>query len=238
MPVYKCPLESCNFETADITDGLAVQMLTIHATVHTNPNTASPAPTTTPSRLEKVRRPVVSASGTGEDWNYFVARWDEYKAATRVTGRELVLQLLECCEEELRKDLTRTAGGSLAENSEAEVLAAIKQLEVQEENILLARVELYNMRQDAGEEIRLFGARIRGKANLCNFVLPCPAAGCTQNVNYMDEILRHVLIRGISDPDIRLEILRTRTRTCPWRRPSSLLKPKKLGNARFEASGW
>ena len=166
MPVYECPLApTCTFKTNDIPDDLAVQMLKIHATVHTTPAPAPPASTSTPSRLEKVRRPVVSASGTGEDWNYFDARWTEYKAATGVTGRELVLQLLECCDEELRKDLTRTAGGSLADKSEDDVLAAIKQLAVREENVLLARVELYNMRQDAGEEIRHFGARIRGQAN-------------------------------------------------------------------------
>ena len=119
MPVYQCPLTTCNYATDDIPDALAVQMLTIHATVHTTPATPPPAPTTTSSRLEKVRRPVVSASGTGEDWNYFDARWAEYKAATGITGRELVLQLLECCDEELQKDLTRTAGGSLADKSEA-----------------------------------------------------------------------------------------------------------------------
>ena len=76
-------------------------------------------------------------SGTGEDWNYFIARWSEYKDATGIKDRELVLQLLECCEE-LRKDLTRTTEGSLAGKTEVAVLAAIEQLAVREENILLA----------------------------------------------------------------------------------------------------
>ena len=141
MPSYKCPLApACYYETGDVPDTIASEYLAIHKTVHLTPAVATPAPTTTTSRLEKVRRPVVSASGTGEDWNYFDARWTEYKAATGVTGRELVLQLLECCDEELRKDLTRTAGGSLADKSENDVLAAIKQLAVREENVLLARV--------------------------------------------------------------------------------------------------
>ena len=183
MPVFQCPLPTCDYATADITEVLAVQMLTIHATTHMpTAATLPPTPTTTQSqtsRLEKVRRPVISASGTGEDWNYFSARWTEYKAATGVTGAELVLQLLECCDEELRKDLTRTAGGSLANKSEEEVLAAIKQLAVREENVLLACVELYNMRQDAGEEIRRFGARIRGQANLCKYVITCISDTCT-----------------------------------------------------------
>jgi hypothetical protein len=37
-----------------------------------------------------------------------------------------VVQLLECCDEQLRKDLTRSAGGSLTNKSEEEVMAEIK----------------------------------------------------------------------------------------------------------------
>ena len=155
MPSYQCPLPSCDYATDDVPNGIAIQMLTIHATTHAPAAGASTGQTSTSTRLEKVRRPTVSASGAGEDWNYFIARWSEYKDATRNKDRELVLQLLECCDEELRKDLTRTAGGSLAGNTEAAVLPAIKQLAVREEN---------------------------------------------------DHILRDVLIHGISDPDIGLEL--------------------------------
>ena len=44
------------------------------------------------------------------------------------------MQLLECCSEPLRKDLTRAAGGTLTNKTEAQVLAAIKTLAVREEN--------------------------------------------------------------------------------------------------------
>ena len=152
-----------------------------------------------------------------------------YKAATRITGRELVLQLLECCDEELRKDLTRTAGGSLADRTEAEVLAAIKQLAVREENVLLARVELYNMRQDAGEEIRIFGARIRGQANLRKFTIPCSVPGCAQEVNYMDQILRDVLILGIADQDIRLNVLQDKNQDMSLEEAFQFIEAKEAG---------
>ena len=76
MPVYQCPIDSCSYVTADVPNKLAVQFMVIHATIHTAANTATnpTEPTPTPPRPEKVRRPVVSASGTGEDWNYFNAR--------------------------------------------------------------------------------------------------------------------------------------------------------------------
>ena len=96
-----------------------------------------------------------------------MARWEEYVAATGITGQKRVLHLLECCDEDLRKDLTRSAGKSLANTPEAEVLAAIKLLAVRMENVLLARFELYNMRQDTDEPVRKFGARLRGQGNMC-----------------------------------------------------------------------
>jgi len=58
----------------------------------------------------------------------------DYKDATKIKGRGLVIQLLECCNEDLRKDLTRGAGGSLTNKLEDEVLSAIKKLAVREEN--------------------------------------------------------------------------------------------------------
>ena len=66
----------------------------------------------------------------------------------------------------LRKDLTRAAGGTLTNKTEAEVLAAIKTLAVREENIMVARVHLHNMRQDREEGVRGFGARLRGQAGV------------------------------------------------------------------------
>ena len=77
-----------------------------------------------------------------------MTRWTDYAEATKVQGKDKVIQLLECCEEQLRKDLTRTAGGSLTNKTAEEVLEAIKKLAVREENAMVARVQLHNMRQD------------------------------------------------------------------------------------------
>ncbi len=53
--------------------------------------------------------------------------------------------------------------------------------------------------------MRSFGARLRGQADICKFVIPCP--GCDANVNYTDAIMRDVLSRGIADPEIQLDLL-------------------------------
>ena len=147
MPVRRCPYPDCTYSTEDVSDALASTSLDIHA-LGTHQRAPQPPPATVPasvptqSRVEKVKRPSITTGGTGEDWKYFLARWEEYKAATGVTGRELVLQLLECCDEELRKDLTSNAGRSLADSSKDHVLTAIKLLPVRQENTMVAQNEL------------------------------------------------------------------------------------------------
>ena len=71
-----------------------------------------------------------------------------YVTGTKLIGYDVVTQLLECCEEDLRKDLTRAAGRSLVDNDEKDVLAAMRALAVRAENTMVARVALSNMPQD------------------------------------------------------------------------------------------
>ena len=60
----------------------------------------------------------LSSAGTTEDWLYFKSRWGDYVKATKLEGTDRVIQLLECCDEQLRKDLTRNAGGTLTRMAE------------------------------------------------------------------------------------------------------------------------
>ena len=198
MESINCPVLGCSYSTPANTDAAVVAtLLNAHTTTHNSTNTAA--------KVEKVKRPTISTAGSSEEWAYFETRWDDYKTATRVTGHECVVQLLECCDESLRKDLTRAAGGSLTSKSETDVLAAIRLLAVRDENTMVARVTLHNMRQDRDEPIRNFGARLRGQAGVCKFFMQCP--GCSKDVNYTDEILRDVVTRGIVDTDVQLDLL-------------------------------
>ncbi len=95
----------------------------------------------TPSaKVEKLKRPTVSADVTSEDWEYFLTRWGEYHKGTRLTGEDIMTHLLECCDEGLRKDLTNAAGKSLAGEEEKTVLEAMKALAVHGENTMVATV--------------------------------------------------------------------------------------------------
>ena len=111
MTKLKCSVGGCTFETEDVEATIALELLKVHDRHH--PVTVS----NNTCKVEKVRRPVVTSSGTSEDWRYFLQRWEEYKKATGIQGEELVLQLLECCEETLRRDLSRNNASGLTGKS-------------------------------------------------------------------------------------------------------------------------
>ena len=101
---------NCTFETDDVQDSLAAVLTSVHSTgTHTvaAPSTNGNAA----AKVEKVCHPTISTAGSSEDWSYFLTRWQDYVDATKITGKYKVVQLLECCDEQLRKDLTRNTGG-------------------------------------------------------------------------------------------------------------------------------
>ena len=91
MPKVKCPVTGCTYATDDVEAVLAAALINAHAMTHAG-QTRSAA-----SKASKVQRPTIAMAGTTEDWAYFELRWQDYKEATEITGRELVIQLLECC---------------------------------------------------------------------------------------------------------------------------------------------
>ena len=203
MPAVQCPIPGCGYITDDLDASIVAALLNAHTTTHTHPSGAHAASLN--AKVEKVRRPTITANGTSEDWQYFKTRWAEYVSATHIKGPELIIQLLECCDENLRKDLTRNAGGSLTSKTEEQVLNAIHTLAVRQENTMVARVNLHSMRQDRDEPVRAFGARVKGQAGICKFSTKCPS--CNTDVNYTDCIIKDVVMKGIADQEIQLDLL-------------------------------
>jgi hypothetical protein len=218
MPTIKCPIEGCEYETPDVEPVVAAALITVHATSH-GPTQAA--------RVEKVKRPSISSAGTTEDWQYFKSRWSDYMKATRLEGADRVLQLLECCDDQLRKDLTRNAGGTLTEMTEDQVFTAMRRLAVREENTMVARVTLHNMRQDRDEPIRAYGARLKGQASICKYVQEC--AGCGANVDYTEAILRDVLCRGLEDTEIQMDLLGDKNQDMTLEQALKFVEAKEAG---------
>ena len=144
MPVVNCPIDNYTYATPDSDAVIAAALLTTHAITHTPTNQQR----VNVAKTQKVKRPSISSAGTSQDWKYFETRWADYKQATNITGSEVIVQLLECCEEQLRRDLTRSVGSTLIQKTEDEILTAMKLLAVREENIMVARATLSSMHQD------------------------------------------------------------------------------------------
>ena len=70
---------------------------------------------------------------------------------------------------------------------------------------MVARVQLSDMKQDRDDAIRNFGARLCGQASVCKLTTACPS--CNTAVNYTDNIRRDILIKGLADNEIQLDLL-------------------------------
>ena len=205
MSNVPCPAPGCSTSwSSSITSDVLLRLIDLHEkTAHPSAHGSTPGHTSVTVTAEKVKRPLVSAAGTNEEWTYFLQRWSDYKAATHLHGPDIVYQLLECCDDTLRKDITRTFG-SLSSSDESTVLDSIKTLAVRQENIMVARVQLQQMHQDRDEPVRAFAARLRGHASVCGFQVECK---CKSSVDYSNIMVRDALVRGLEDEEIRLDIL-------------------------------
>ena len=182
---------------------IVVKILKIHGLTHT-----IEAAATSGGKMEKLKRPTISLAGsTSETWAYFETRWGEYRDGTHLQGDNIVVQLLECCDDELRRDLTHSNGGSMVRGTEVDMLAAMKTLAVRSENIMVARYALHDMRQGREEPIRSFYARIKGQADTCDYRIKCTKTDCAEMVDFAGEILRDVFARGIADDEIQLDLI-------------------------------
>ena len=125
---------------------------------------------TSAAKAEKARRPEIAAELSDEDWMYFLSRWEAYKKATCLQGEDIVLQLMECCCEQLRRDHHRNYP-SQTSVTESSLLSEIKQIAVRAKNRAVNRVKLNTLKQDKGEPIRKFAGRCRSLATVSDYAV-------------------------------------------------------------------
>ena len=196
MVVIKCPIIGCSYETTDCSEAIACVLLTAHTPQHT----AKP-----PATGPKLDRPRIDTGITPEEWNIFKLRWDVFVNGSGFDPAASSSQLFQCASEELGNSLLK-ADSSITSKPTADLMKAMKTLAVVAVATGVIRAELVQMKQDRGETFRTFAARVRGKAETCSYTTKC---SCNSTVNFTDIIVRDVLIAGISDLDIRRDILGT-----------------------------
>ena len=94
---HTCEFEGCGWKLE--TDNLEhyISLLKIHVDARHKQQTVS-------AKAEKAKRPELTSDVSEEDWTYFESRWKHYKKACGLTAEDTVTQLLECCNEGLRRD--------------------------------------------------------------------------------------------------------------------------------------
>ena len=195
---YTCEFPGCNVVKSAETEETALGLLQLHqSNAHSGPHQRQRPP--------KVDRPHITGGITAEEWATFLRRWEAFKTAIDMSSKEIKCQLLACCEMDLEASLFKN-DPKLHDKTENDILSAIEALAVIDIAVTARVTELLSMKQDHGEGIRSFVARVRGKANICALEKACQ---CGQRVSYTDEVVKWVVLIGLSSTDIAREVLGT-----------------------------
>ena len=132
-------------------------------------------------------------------------RWDVFRAGSGIDDTSAPSQLFQCAGTELGDSLLKVNANPVTDTV-TQLLASMRSLAVIPVATGVLRTELLQLRQERDETFRAFAARVRGKAETYDFIAACE---CGNNVDYTSHVIRDVLLSGISDPDIRREVLGT-----------------------------
>ena len=194
MPAVPCSHPGCGYTTGDLDKDIVVELLKTHRLTH---EPAAPQSTVDANRQKppKLTRPSITKGISEEEWFTVCRKWEIFKNSTTIAQDELSTHLWQCCDEELTSELFRDTP-DICTIGEEDLLARIKQLAVLSVATCDRKTELFSMRQDRGQPISSFAAKVNRKAHTCAFSKPCATPTCNLNVDYTEDIVKHVLLAG------------------------------------------
>ena len=201
MPALNCPVTSCAYKTEDVAATVGLELLKMHTRIEHAPTTSTSA-----GRAPKIERPTIAGSSSEEAWNTFNTKWGMFKNTYGMTGEDAVQQLFYCCEVELG-DAILKSNSEAVKGTEAELLESIKKMAVIPVAKCVRRAELLCTKQEHGENIRGYFAKLKGKASTCAYVMDCSKTGCTQKNDFTDVLVKDILVTGIADEEVKKETL-------------------------------
>ena len=159
-------------------------------------------------RLKAPERPEMDLGYSETQWAFFEDEWRLYKRRAALQPNQVNDELRACCSKELRKTLFDFVGSSVLENcTEDELLQKIRETAVIGKNKAVHRKEFYEIVQAPDEQLNRFVAKLKAKAERCNFTMKCSATGCEQVVNYGEEMMKDQMTTGLYDKDVQQEVL-------------------------------
>ena len=205
MVVIECSVPNCTFTTDDVSEALAIALLSNHNLAHCNlvPTIADAAPAPTPPRGPKLERPKVDVGVTIEEWKVFTRRWEVFESGSGIDDASVPSHLFQCAGTELEDSLLK-ANPNAASETLTQLLAAMRSLAVIPVATCVLRRELLQLRQELDEPFRTFTAKVRGKAETCSYTASCT---CGASVDYNDHVICDVILNGLYDTDITREVL-------------------------------
>ena len=203
----ECPFPECPYATPeDASEAQSIAYLSAHQIAHMPGARQATATNVSTPRGPKLDRPMVDVGVSLEEWNVFTRRWDAFVLGSGLDKDACSSQLFQCAAESLGDALLKS-NPNIVSQATKNLLDAMKRLAVIAVAPGVLRAELMQMRQDRDETFRAYAAKVRGKAETCGYVDPCP--NCHRDVDHTDSMIRDVLIAGVSDLDIRRDVLST-----------------------------
>ena len=200
MVIISCPIADCGFATEDVDPAIVAALLAIHATQHQSQSAVA----STGPRLD---RPHIDIGVEPETWNTFCRRWETFYRGSGISGAAAPSQLFHCATDALSEVILKS-DPQITTRPIDEVMSTMKSFAIIPVATGVIRAELMQMYQGGDESFRTFSARVRGKAETCAFVTEFHCeCGSNIRVDYTTEMIRDVLLAGISDQDIRREAL-------------------------------
>ena len=156
-------------------------------------------------RLAKLDRPKISENCSQQDFEFFKTEWQAYHDSNGEQPEKIMKeQLLQCAEESLRKTIRYSVGLRMQDITLASLMEEVKIAAVERQSDMLNEVRLMEAKQERGEPVRKFLARLRGLADICQIKVTC---ACGETPSYADKIIHTTLVKGLVDNETKGEIL-------------------------------
>ena len=191
---------------------------------------SSEAERPTQGKIKHAERPQIDVGCNEDQWEFFQHEWKSYKRRTSIKNTQLSDELSACCTKDLRKILFDFVGSAALDKiTEDQLLKNIKSAAVIGKNTSVHRKEFYSIMQSQGEPVNLFVAKLRSKAEHCNFKVTCVGSECNEINSYAEAMVSDQMVAGLYDKDIQQDVLAKGKELRSFQDRYNLIEAQELG---------
>ncbi|CAJ1061306.1 PREDICTED: uncharacterized protein LOC104944096 [Xyrichtys novacula] len=125
MAVVECSAPDCAFKTDDVSEALAIALLTNHGLAHQRAPYVATDPMLAPApQGPNLDCPRVDVGVSIEEWNVFIRRWEVFRSRSGIGNAQAPFQLFQCAGPELGDSLLK-ANATVASGSLPDLITAV-----------------------------------------------------------------------------------------------------------------